>query len=78
MLHYIGFKFLTAVVMMNSFLWDITLCNLLKVSQCFGGTFPPSSGSKNNLRTTWHYIPEDGTLHATLLTVILSLRYELH
>jgi hypothetical protein len=34
-----GFEVLTAVVMKISVFRDITICILVKVSQCFGGTY---------------------------------------
>jgi hypothetical protein len=36
---YVGFEVLTAVTMKNYILWDITLCNLVKVDHRFGGTY---------------------------------------
>jgi hypothetical protein len=36
---YVGFEVLTAVVMKSIIFWDITLCSLLKVNGCFGGTY---------------------------------------
>jgi hypothetical protein len=41
-----GFEVLTAVVMGSYIFWDITPCSPLKVNRLFGGTSPPSSGSK--------------------------------
>jgi hypothetical protein len=42
------------VVMKSTIFWDITLCSLLKIIRRFGGTSPPSSGSKNKLARNQH------------------------
>jgi hypothetical protein len=36
---YVGFEVLTAVIMMSSIFWDITLCSPLKANERFGGTY---------------------------------------
>jgi hypothetical protein len=43
------FEVLRAVAMKSSIFWDITMCSLQKVNRRFGGTSPPSSGSKDKL-----------------------------
>jgi hypothetical protein len=35
----IGYEVITAVTMMSSVVWDITLCSAAKVNQSFGGTY---------------------------------------
>jgi hypothetical protein len=63
----------------STIIWDITPCSPLKVNQCFRGTYrlhlqgrrisqarnllESRWGSKLFQQTTWHYIPEDRTLH---------------
>jgi hypothetical protein len=43
----VGFEVLTALVTKSAIFWDITPRSPLKVNRRFGGTSPPSSGSKN-------------------------------
>jgi hypothetical protein len=44
---FVGFEVLTEVVVKSTVFWDRTPCSPMKVSQYFGGTFPPFSWLKN-------------------------------
>jgi hypothetical protein len=43
----VGFEVFAAVVMKSTILWEMAPCSPLSFSRRFGGTSPPSSGSKN-------------------------------
>jgi hypothetical protein len=43
--------------MKSTIFWDITPCSPLSVNRCSSETLVDTQ------RTTWRYIPEDGTLH---------------
>jgi hypothetical protein len=48
----VGFEVLTTVAVKSPIFWDVMPCSSVEVTQRFGGTLLPSSGSKRKLETS--------------------------